>query len=146
MNATTDTCIDVCNSLLRGELSAIETYDQALEKFETETERSTLQMIRSDHEASASRLREHIVAMGAEPSRDSGAWGSFAQAVEGTAKMLGESPALAALQQGEEHGIEEYEDALGNPDVMEEIKLVIRQELMPPLTEHVNSLDQLRAR
>jgi rubrerythrin len=145
MNAT-DECIDVCNSLLRGELSAIETYNQALEKFEAEVERSALQAIRSDHEASASSLREHIIDMGAEPSTDSGAWGTFAQAVEGTAKLLGESPALAALQQGEEHGIDEYEEALRNSDVMEEIKGVIRQELLPRLSEHVAALDRLRAR
>jgi rubrerythrin len=145
MNAT-DECIDVCNSLLRGELSAIETYNQALEKFDTEVERSSLQAIRRDHEASAASLREHIRDMGATPSTESGAWGTFAQAVEGTAKMLGESPALAALQQGEEHGIDEYEEALRNPDVMEEIKGVIRQQLLPRLSEHVAALDRLKAR
>ena len=145
MNAT-DECIDVCNSLLRGELSAIETYTQAIEKFETEVERSALQGIRSDHETSASRLREHLADMGAEASTDSGAWGSFAQAVEGTAKLLGESPALAALQEGEEHGIDEYEEALRNNQVMEAIKIVIRQYLLPPLSAHIDVLDRLRAR
>jgi rubrerythrin len=145
MNATHE-CIDVCNSLLRGEFSAIETYNQALEKFDSEIERSALRSIQNDHQNSASRLREHLIDMGAEPSTESGAWGSFAKAVEGTAKMLGESPALAALQQGEEHGVDEYEEALRNPDVMTEIKTVIRQELLPPLSEHIAALDRLRAR
>ncbi len=145
MNATHE-CIDVCNSLLRGELSAIETYNQALEKFDTEIEQTSLRTLRNDHENSASLLRGHIIDIGAEPSAESGAWGSFAQAVEGTAKLLGESPALAALKQGEEHGIDEYEEALRNPDVMEEIKAVIRQQLLPPLSEHVAALDRLRAR
>ncbi|MEK7952392.1 DUF2383 domain-containing protein [Luteolibacter soli] len=145
MNATHE-CIDVCNSLLRGELSAIETYGQALEKFENDTERSTLRAIQNDHQHSAARLREHLVDMGAEPATDSGAWGAFAKAVEGTAKMLGESPALAALQQGEEHGVDEYEEALRNKDVMDEIKTVIRQQLLPPLSEHVAALERLRSR
>lgn len=145
MNATHE-CIDVCNSLLRGELSAIETYGQALEKFENDTERSALRAIQNDHQNSAARLREHLIDMGAEPASDSGAWGTFAKAVEGTAKLLGESPALAALQQGEEHGVDEYEEALRNDDVMAEIKAVIRQQLLPPLSEHVAALERLRAR
>ncbi|RYD65413.1 MAG: DUF2383 domain-containing protein [Verrucomicrobiaceae bacterium] len=145
MNATHE-CIDVCNSLLRGELSAIETYEQALEKFENDAERSALRAIQNDHQNSAARLREHLVDMEAEPATESGAWGTFAKAVEGTAKMLGESPALAALKQGEEHGIDEYEEALRNEGVMDEIKTVIRQQLLPPLSEHVAALDRLRAR
>jgi rubrerythrin len=145
MNATHE-CIDVCNSLLRGELSAIETYNQALEKFDSETERSALRSIQNDHQNSASRLRDHIIEMGAEPAAESGAWGTFAKAVEGTAKMLGESPALAALKQGEEHGIDEYEEALRNTGVMDEIKTVIRHELLPPLSQHIAALDRLRTR
>ena len=145
MNATHE-CIDVCNSLLRGELSAVETYSQALEKFDSEIESSTLRSIQADHQHSVSRLREHLIEMEAEPATESGAWGTFAKAVEGAAKMLGESPALAALHQGEEHGIDQYEEALRNPDVMEEIKTVIRQELLPPLSEHIAALDRLRAK
>ncbi|QJE95103.1 DUF2383 domain-containing protein [Luteolibacter luteus] len=145
MNATSE-CIEVCNSLLRGEISAVETYDQAIEKFREEPERSALEGIRSDHQRSVGRLRQHLIDMGAEPATDSGAWGSFAQAVEGTAKALGQSPALAALEQGENHGIDEYEEALRNSNVMEEIKIVIRQDLLPALSSHVATLDRLRAR
>ena len=143
MNAT-DECIEVCNSLLRGELSAIETYTQAIAKFDTDPERSALLGIRDDHERSANRLRDHLADMGATPATDSGAWGSFAKAVEGSAKVLGESPALAALEQGEEHGIDEYENALRNAGVMEEIKTVIRGDLLPALSEHIAALGRLR--
>ncbi|MCW1912251.1 PA2169 family four-helix-bundle protein [Luteolibacter sp. GHJ8] len=143
MNATHE-CIDVCNSLLRGELSAIETYSQALAKFVDDPARSALEDIRFDHEASASRLRDHILEMSAEPSTDSGAWGEFAKAVEGTAKILGETAALEALERGENHGIDEYEKALRNPDVMDEIKTVIRTRLLPVLTEHIATLKRLK--
>lgn len=143
MNATHE-CIDVCNSLLRGELSAIETYSQALAKFVDDPARSSLEDIRFDHEASASRLRDHIAEMGAEPSTDSGAWGEFAKAVEGTAKIFGETAALEALERGENHGIDEYEKALRNPDVMDEIKTVIRARLLPVLTEHIAALKRLK--
>lgn len=143
MNAT-DECIDVCNSLLRGELSAVETYNQAIAKFGSDPERRALEGIRAEHQRSVSRLREHLIDMGATPASDSGAWGSFAKAVEGTAKLLGESPALKALEEGEEHGIDEYEEALRNPDVMSEIKTVIRAELLPALSNHIAALARLR--
>ena len=139
-----DQCIDVCNSLLRGELSAVETYEQAIEKFSGGPEAAALQKIRAEHAESAAILRGHLHEMGAAPSDSSGAWGSFATAVEGTAKMLGESPALAALEQGEEHGISEYRDALDDGDVMEEIKSQIRSKLLPALESHLTTLKGLR--
>ena len=142
----TDECIDICNSLLRGELSAVETYTQAIAKFESDPERQALEGIRSEHERSVNRLREHLADMGAAPAPDSGAWGSFAKAVEGTAKLLGESPALMALEEGEEHGINEYEEALRHPGVMSEIKSVIRGELLPALSEHLATLGRLRSK
>lgn len=143
MNSTEE-CVEVCNSLLRGELSAVETYTQAIGKFDGEAEQTALRGIRSDHEKAAARLRAHIQDMNAEPSDGSGAWGGFVQALEGAAMLLGESPALAILERGEQHGIEEYKDALGNDDVMDEIKEVIRGQLLPSCAEHLATLGRLK--
>lgn len=140
-----ESCIKVCNSLLRGELSAIQTYDQALEKFSGSSETATLERIRAEHEESAQILRNHIADMGGTPDSDSGAWGSFAQAVEATAKLLGESAALKALIEGEQHGIKEYEQALEKDEVMVEAKESIRETLLPSLFDHVATLEALRA-
>lgn len=137
--------IKTCNSLLRGELSAVETYSQALEKFPGSPGAEALQRIRSDHEESAQVLRNHIAEMGGTPATDSGAWGSFAQAVEGTAKILGESAALKALIEGEQHGINEYENALEDEGVMTDAKDSIREALLPSLFDHVAKLETLRA-
>ena len=144
--ATPESCTDACNSLLRGELSAIETYQQALEKFRGDTAEGALQQILAEHGENARLIREHILSMdGGEPATDSGAWGAFAKAVEGTAKLFGESAALKALQEGEEHGINEYEDALESDDVMEEMKDLIRARFIPVLTRHIRQLEALRA-
>jgi uncharacterized protein (TIGR02284 family) len=143
MNATEE-CIDTCNELLRGELSAVESYSQAIKKFDTEVERTALEGIRSDHEQAAARLRSHIQDMGGEPSDGSGAWGGFVQALEGAAMLLGESPALALLERGEQHGIDEYKEALDDDDVMDEIKQVIRGQLLPSCAEHLATLGRLR--
>ncbi|MDB6079884.1 MAG: uncharacterized protein JWO82_3631 [Akkermansiaceae bacterium] len=142
---TNDTCIDVCNSLLRGELSAVETYDQALEKFTGSPENSILQAIRRDHQESVSTLRSHLADMGAKASDSSGIWGAFAKGVEGSAKVFGESAALSALIAGEKSGVSDYESALSDDEVMTEIKSAIRATLLPRLHEHVIELERLKA-
>ncbi len=145
MNENTQSCIDSCNKLLRGELSAVETYNQAIEKFSGSSEREILADLRSEHQRSVQELSEHVSAMGGIPDSDSGPWGTFAVAVEGTAKLLGESAALTALIEGEKHGIDEYNEALANPVVMQVAKDSIRDSLLPRLFDHVVVLEALRA-
>ncbi len=137
-------CITACNKLLRGELSAIETYTQALTAFGTDRAASQLRHILAVHEDNASRLRQHIAEMGGEASLNSGLWGGFAKALEAGALALGESPALAVLQAGEDHGVREYEDALLNPGMMEDIKNAIRQHMLPRSHENMNTLLRLK--
>lgn len=145
MNDKTQSCLDSCNKLLRGELSAVQTYNQAIEKFSGSRESDILVRLRSEHEQSVRELSAHVSAMGGVPDSDSGPWGTFAAAVEGTAKMLGESTTLTALIQGEKHGISGYEDALDDPEVMDEAKTSIRDHLLPRLLDHVVVLEGLRA-
>lgn len=142
---TTDTRTDTCNALLRGELSAIETYTQAIEKFADTSVDSPLGRIRTDHEASAASLRELIGECGGDYATSSGPWGSFATAVEGVATLFGESPALTILQQGEEHGISEYEDALADDDLDMSVKQLIREELLPAQRAHLVALERCKS-
>ncbi len=145
MNANaTETCVDVCNKLLRGEISAIESYQESLEKLENPDHREDLRLILEDHRQSADLLRDHISAMGGVPDTNSGAWGSFVQAVAGAASLVGRSSSLSTEIQGEEHGINEYEEALEDPDVMDEIKTSIRSTLIPRLQEHITVLESLQ--
>jgi len=140
-----ESCIRACNKLLRGEISAIETYQQALGKFSGAPEEPLLSKILDDHQKNADALREHLAEMGGVPDKESGAWGTFAAAVEAMAKLFGDATALEALKQGEEHGINEYEDALNNKDVMDEMKTTIRGTLLPRLQKHIASLETLPA-
>jgi uncharacterized protein (TIGR02284 family) len=141
MNHSDDT-IDTCNELLRGEISAVETYTQAIEKFGPAVQDDVLQRIRDDHEESVTELRRLVMEEGGEPSPGSGVWGGFTRALEGTAKMLGESPALKVLQEGEEHGLKLYRSALENPNVSSRLKDIIRDELMPQLNDHIIELER----
>lgn len=144
--STTRETIEVCRSLLNGELSAIESYDLALERFDREVEQPILRAVRENHQANAERLREQLAELGAKPSSESENTGGFAQAVAETTGILGEFPTLAALEEGEEQGIDEYAQALQDRGVSEDIKIAIRQELLPLLSSHIAELDHLRAR
>ena len=140
---TIDHTIEVLDSLLRGELSAVETYSQAIHKFPDSAAHGKLQDIRADHLESVETLREIITDLGGNPSTDSGAWGGFAKSVEGVAAVFGDSLAMSALKQGEEHGIGEYEDALADKGLDSEVKAVIREDLLPPLRDHLVDLESL---
>lgn len=129
--------IEACQAMLRGETVAVETYTQATEKFAETTDDDSLGSICDDHQQSADLLRELILSSGEIPDITSGVWGNFAQAMEGTAKLFGESPALFILEQGEQNGVNEYEAALADPKMSQPIKDLIEQDLLPPLYDHL---------
>lgn len=140
--ATIDERTDPLNSLLRGELSAVETYNQALQKVGNEPGAGELRRICDEHRDAANTLRQHVRQRGAQPEHGSGAWGTFAKAVEGTAKVFGNSAAIKALKEGEEHGIKEYEDALKNRKLDPECRQLISARLLPQTRNHIPALDR----
>ncbi len=96
----TSQCIDVCNDLLRGELSAIETYSDTMDKYSGEPEVMILKTIREDHIDSANRLRKNVRSMGGDPELSSGARGGVRKVIQVTANLFGEGSAIASLKQG----------------------------------------------
>lgn len=137
-------CIDICNKLLRGERSAVETYDQAIEKFGEDPVLAELHRLRGEHSFAVSTLETNVRSMGGEPDQGAGAWGAFANAVQGTANLFGTDSALEALRNGEKSGLGDYESALRDSQVMPECKALIRSELLPKITEHIQALDRLQ--
>ncbi len=142
----TDQTIDTCNELLRGEISAVETYTQAIETFDANSSDTELERMRVDHQQNVFELHKLVTECGGEPATGSGVWGGFVQALEGTATLLGESPALKILQTGQGHGISQCENALANEDVSADAKSLIRKVLLPSLSGHLVELQQRRDR
>lgn len=130
------------NSLLRGELSAIETYEQAIPKFEDSATVQALTRIAGDHRTAATMLRDSIRTIGGEPDTSSGMWGSFAKTVTGAAKILGPQTVLVALREGEEHGIAEYDKAITNAELSHECATMIRGDLLMLCQKHLPVLNQ----
>jgi uncharacterized protein (TIGR02284 family) len=144
---TTLTDTTTLNSLLRGEMSALETYRQAVEKFRHENEPGLEQLraIQRDHRDAADALWHHIERHGGKPSEGSGPWGSFAKAVEGAAQLFGDTAALKALKEGEEHGLKDYQDALEDKNLPADCRELILS-FIPKQRQHIAILDQLKAR
>ena len=140
----TEHCIDVCNRLLRGERSAIETYDQALEKYGSDPAAETLRGVRDEHARAVATLEENIRSMGGEPDGEAGAWGVFANTVQSAANLFGTNSALEAIETGEKAGKSDYENALEDEDVMSGCKQMIRSSLLPKVKEHIDTLNQLQ--
>lgn len=138
-----DKTVDTLNSLLRGEIAATETYQQAIEKVGNDPEAAQLRAIHAEHRDAANELRQHVHHHGGKPDQDSGAWGAFAKAVTGSAKIFGETAAMKALKEGEEQGLNSYESALKNPDMPHDCHELIRTTLMPRTRSHLSVLDRL---
>src|SRR5689334_16256429 len=100
--------IDQLNSFLRGELSAAETYRLALERLEQTEFRGSLVQCTRSHEERARLLTEAILGRGGEPADSSGAWGSLVRMIERSAAAISESAAIAVLEEGEDHGRDDY--------------------------------------
>ena len=122
--------VDRLNAFLRGEISAVETYKMALDKVDPGSpSRATLEENRRSHEERARILRSEILALGGEPSTSSGAWGVWAKAVEGGAKIVGEKAAIAALEEGEDHGLKEYR--IDDKDLDPKVRQIVTSQLLP---------------
>jgi bacterioferritin (cytochrome b1) len=135
------------NSLLRGEISAAETYRMAIEKISAGSEAAALgnvgllTSIQEDHERAAHTLRDRIAELGGEPSDSSGAWGAWAASVQGTMNLFGDSSALKSLKEGEEHGLKDYEAAVDEMDATS--AQLVHNQLIPSQQKHISILNQL---
>lgn len=106
--------ISQLNSFLRGELSAAETYRLALDRLEQSEHRPTLVQCTRSHEERARLLTEAILGRGGEPAESSGAWGSLVRMLERSAAAISEGAAVAVLEEGEDHGRDDYLRDLDN--------------------------------
>ncbi|MBN9121724.1 MAG: DUF2383 domain-containing protein [Planctomycetes bacterium] len=146
MHATIDQhqCdIDALNALLRGETAAVETYTQALHAFDDLLVIADLQKIRDEHSRAVRELRDHVIQFGGQPIEGTGPWGTFTATVTGAAEALGPATVLAALRQGEEHGINEYEAALENEHIHPDCQRAIRADLLAACRKHVEELNRM---
>jgi uncharacterized protein (TIGR02284 family) len=141
-----DSNVKQLNEVLRGELSAVETYQQALGKVKGQPEAARIEPMLRNHQEAVTKLQQEVQKAGGTPSTDSGAWGTWAETVMGSAKIFGDEAALKALKEGEQHGIKEYQETLQNRNVSQSAKDLITNQLLPAQQRHVQTLDELMER
>jgi hypothetical protein len=134
--------IEQLNSFLRGEISAVETYRQALEAVNDALARTQLELCHVSHQHRVDVLRTRIIELGGEPVQSSGAWGAFAKAAEGSAAALGEQAAIDVLEEGEDHGLKDYQKRLKDLDVTS--RTFVAQELLPEQERTHRTLSALK--
>jgi hypothetical protein len=138
-----DATVDALNELLRGELSAVESYDRALPAVQDKPGlRVDLQECRASHELRVERIRRAILDRGGEPAHASGAWGAFAKAFSGGARHLGWKPVIFALEEGEDHGLAAYGEEM--PRLVEEVRRLVETEIYPEQQHTHNVMSALR--
>ena len=115
------------HAILRGEISARQTYEQALEKVDSHPESQKLRNLLNDQ----------------KPESDSGAWGTVAQTVIGAAKVFGETSTLKALKEGEEYGLKQYKDLLESEQISPTLKTKINNVFIPNQKKHIERIDNL---
>ena len=136
--------IDQLNSFLRGELSAVETYRLALSAMPSFEGQAQLVECMRSHEERVRVLREQIQRLGGVADRTSGAWGTFAALIEEGAAVLGQKAALAALEEGEDHGLKDYRTDL--PKLAPELRAIVERSVLPAQVETHRTLSALKHR
>lgn len=141
--SVSDRTVEQLNSLLRGEISAVQTYDQAIRKIGEDLgpEAAELRRIAQEHGEHAQDLRARVRTLGGDPDDSARVWGTLVQAVEGTARLFGDATALKALREGEEHGLRDYRDALSELDV--ESRRLVQDALLPAQLRHIQALEEM---
>jgi bacterioferritin (cytochrome b1) len=142
MNEPKDTT-HTLNHLLRDELAATQSYQQAFEALADAPGSTDLRRIRDDHREAANTLRLQIHEIGGDPVHSSGAWGTWAGMVASAAGRLGPRVMAETLKQGEEVGLRDYEKALQHDHLPTECKMLIHDRLLPHTREHIATLDRI---
>ena len=141
----TKSSVEQLNHFLRGEISAVETYQLALSKIDhISTTRDELLVNLKSHQDRVMMLQDAIRALGGEPATSSGTWGAFAKVVERGAKVLGEKVAIAALEEGEDHGLKDYKKDIEELDG--EDRLLVTDKLLPLQQQTHDRLSALKHR
>lgn len=134
---------DLLNRLLRGEMSAVSAYDMALEKIEP-AHASALRTCRESHAQRCKLLTDRIRSCGAEPAEGPGLWGTVTDSLTAGAKLLGQKRILGILEEGEDHGNNEYSKALEDKEADTETVKWIRDRVFADQLRTHNSMSALQ--
>ena len=143
------------NQLLNTELSAVETYEEALQEkdwkvLSPDPQIQALFHILVDHLQAASQLGNEVQRLGGRPVNGTQARDSWSHRRMDAVRLhdvnrFGDKAALEALKEGEENGLKEYQAVLHHQTLPPEVKPLIRS-LKTKQQAHVRALEDLMIR
>jgi len=98
--------------ILCAEMSAVETYNQAIESFQNHDHKQQLAIARDCHVRRVDTLAGKLYEMGGSPTESSGIWGKTSRVLDAGGETISEKMTVALLEEGEERGIQQYRDLL----------------------------------
>ncbi len=134
---------EAINEILRGEIAAMEAYQQVFDKISDDPDAIHLDMLFEEHKNAVEFWRNQATRELAYPETDSGVWGTAVEAFVGVSKLLGDRAALTALRKGEEYGLDMYREMLLRPELTMEQKDAIEETFIPRQKAHITSLSHL---
>jgi hypothetical protein len=135
--------IDSLNALLIGELAAIETYDQAIDKL-CDDSMPILITNRTCHLDRLVQLRQRIHALGGTPISISAVWAHFAKLLAGDPELFGRESVAAALEAGEQMALANYQSQLDQLDPVSHT--AVSTVLLPDQLRTLHQLVDFRSR
>ncbi|MGH7694448.1 MAG: DUF2383 domain-containing protein [Gemmatimonadaceae bacterium] len=137
-SAEPERVVRILNSLLRSEISATESYMQAIPRFSSDVE--ALREIAREHGQAVTELRAAIQRAGGIPDESSGVFPALPlKMVNGPAQVFGDAAALKALKDVEERALDEYQDAIQRLDGSG--ISWISDTLIPAQIKHISRID-----
>ncbi len=120
--------VEVLNTLLRDELAAVETYDEALRGCASSGE-DALSRCRRSHETRVAILHEKILALGGRPTTGIGIAEPWRARLELGRGAFSDDVAMRALERGEDSVLHDYR--AGMATAPPEVRSFIQRALMP---------------
>lgn len=131
------------DEIIRGEISAVEAYEQVLKEIENDPESLRLEKFHDQHTHAVNYWQRQVKRDGLIPERSSSIWGAAVEAFIGVSKLLGNTTALRALKAGEEHGLKNYQSMLEDENLTHMQKKEIRDTFIPRQRQHIETLESL---
>ena len=144
METKKDSTLDDLNTLLKDELSAVETYAAALHDRSGLSVQTELTRCQRSHETRARILRDKIVMLGGQPAEKPGMMGTWSKLVEKGAAVISNDMVIRALEQSEDHVLHDYQSRIGN--VAPDIRGFLETQLLPEELITHRTLGDLKTR
>lgn len=120
---------DALNSLVGAEISAVETYNHALQRVKDSEILPIIEECRNSHALNIERLRRRIAALGGSPVESGGIISGIAQFAEDGASLFGDEASVAVLVGVENYLMKQYQAHMYSLDL--ESWAVLQEDLLP---------------